>query len=139
MTILLDAANVIEERGLCKHLLEGGRGEVCAVGALNVADHDDPEWFQMIPEDGFIDSAYYGPPAYRLEYPKRAAERRERHGRIRAACQVIAAVLGHDGLDPLDATTAVIMWNNATERTADDVVHTLKLADEYATTHGIEI
>lgn len=36
--VLLDAANIIQERGWCKHKLVGTKGQVCATGAL-VAVH----------------------------------------------------------------------------------------------------
>ena len=48
--LLLDAADVVEQRGHCQHALSEGGG-VCLYGALNVADHGNVNWVAGVRHD----------------------------------------------------------------------------------------
>ncbi len=42
--LLVAARDVFAEEGGAKHMLRDCDGKVCAVGAINMADHGYPEW-----------------------------------------------------------------------------------------------
>jgi hypothetical protein len=89
---MLEAADIIEERGHCKGVVENEQGNVCLYGALCFA---------------FAGTA-------KMFYAAGAHDATVRVGEY----------LGLNG--PFGAGSAAVRWNNAPERTKEDVVNALR-------------
>lgn len=91
------AADLIEERGLAKNVLGDAWGRVCVHGALNLASHGSTEY------------SSYTPPATRFPDPDASTWR----------CGLLVA--RHIGI-----SEGIVAWNNAPERTAQEVIDALR-------------
>lgn len=97
--ILLRAADLLEKHGLAKHCQRDSEGRMCMAGAIIVAAGGTPETFYSWTGDALGSC-----------YPSRAA--------WEAAMRVIKGLPG--------CTYGPANWNNAPERTKDEVVAKLR-------------
>lgn len=102
--ILLDAANIIRVRGLAKNEMLDSKGCVCLMGALYQALCGDPD-----PEDDSVVHQHQ-----KIEVGQYAQNK-------------IAECLGFEGRG-WEGGRELVRWNNADERTAEDVISTLEKA-----------
>jgi hypothetical protein len=117
---LLDgAADVVETQGHCKFIRQNDLGEVCLLGALDVAQYGRP---LSLVEDftGIYTSARVT--AVRALYD----EIGEPNLRVWSSHSPY-----HRDTEPVRCESSLVFWNNELERTRDEVVHHLRWAAKH--------
>lgn len=107
--LLLDAANVIRRDGHCKYVLTDKHGRVCLLGAIYAAVTGQP---------------YYPTIRFVVDEPQKLNSLQTAWNAVaRATGDAYPLWLGHD----------LAEWNNAPERTAEEVISVLETAAFYPT------
>lgn len=130
MSTLTRAAAVLEERGHAKHELMTHDGRVCVIGAILVASGAPDRQLKGFDTFG-ISAEAHETAAVSIETLRRSLVERE-------LIQDDVEPFTHGRVYQKWNGNKVAMWNNFVAD-ADDAVHALKLADEYAATHDVQI